>query len=125
MSKTTDYATRLVISAPDLDAENVGDLMVDIDHCALPLASALVNFFPFVMYYLTAFFSKEFGGKLTYECYNKTTGEIISRVNDLLYIKNVISKIIITIFLDSILSLIVLIILFSIHKTMTFILKWQ
>ena len=79
MSKTTDYATRLVISAPDLDAENVGDLMVDIDHCALPLASALVNFFPFVMYYLTAFFSKEFGGKLTYECYNKTTGEIESR----------------------------------------------
>lgn len=60
---------------------------------------------------------------LPYSYYkNKTTGEIISRVNDLLYIKNVISKIIITIFLDSILSLIVLIILFSIHKTMTFIL---
>lgn len=60
---------------------------------------------------------------LPYSYYkNKTTGEIISRVNDLLYIKNVISKIIITIFLDAVLSIIVLIILFSINKTMTILL---
>jgi len=60
---------------------------------------------------------------LPYNYYkNKTTGEIISRVNDLFYIKNVISKIITNIFLDIILSLVALIILFSINKTMTIIL---
>lgn len=60
---------------------------------------------------------------LPYSYYkNKTTGEIISRVNDLLYIKNVISKIITTIFLDIILSLVVMIILLTINKTMTIIL---
>lgn len=60
---------------------------------------------------------------LPYSYYkNKTTGEIISRVNDLLYIKNVISKLIVTIFLDFILAIIVLIILFSINTTMTLLL---
>lgn len=62
MSKTTDYAARLVISAPDLSGETVDDVMVDVDHCALPLAAALVNFYPFIMYYLTSFFTKEFSG---------------------------------------------------------------
>ena len=57
---------------------------------------------------------------LPYSYYkNKTTGEMISRVNDLFYIKNVISKIIVTIFLDIILSLSTIIILFNINKTMS------
>ena len=57
---------------------------------------------------------------LPYNYYkNKTTGEMITRINDLFYIKNVISKIIITIFLDIILALSTLIILFNINKTMT------
>ena len=57
---------------------------------------------------------------LPYSYYkNKTTGETISRINDLFYIKNVISKTITTIFLDIILSLVVLIVLFNINKTMT------
>ena len=57
---------------------------------------------------------------LPYSYYkNKTTGETISRINDLFYIKNVISKTITTIFLDIILSLVVLIVLFQINKTMT------
>ena len=60
---------------------------------------------------------------LPYSYYkNKTTGETISRINDLLYIKNVVSKTITTIFLDIVLSLIVLIVLFTINKTMTIIL---
>ena len=60
---------------------------------------------------------------LPYSYYkNKTTGEIISRVHDLFYIKNVISKIIITLFLDIILSIVVLVILFSINTSMTIIL---
>ena len=57
---------------------------------------------------------------LPYSYYkNKTTGEMISRINDLFYIKNVISKIIITIFLDLILSISTIIILFRINKVMT------
>jgi len=57
---------------------------------------------------------------LPYSYYkNKTTGEMISRINDLFYIKNVISKIIVTIFLDIILALSTLIILFNINKTMS------
>jgi len=60
---------------------------------------------------------------LPYSYYkNKTTGEMISRVNDLLYIKNVVSQIITTIFLDIILAFIVLVVLFSINKTMTLLL---
>ena len=59
---------------------------------------------------------------LPYSYYkNKTTGETIARINDLLYIKNVVSKTITTIFLDIILSLVVLIALFTINKTMTLI----
>lgn len=57
---------------------------------------------------------------LPYSYYkNKTTGEMISRINDLFYIKNVISKIIITIFLDTILSIFTLIVLFNISKFMS------
>ena len=57
---------------------------------------------------------------LPYSYYkNKTTGEMISRINDLFYIKNVISKIIVTIFLDIVLSLVTIIILFNINKTMS------
>lgn len=60
---------------------------------------------------------------LPYSYYkNKPTGEVISRINDLFYIKNVVSKIIVTIFLDSILSLVTLIILFTINKEMTYLL---
>ena len=57
---------------------------------------------------------------LPYSYYkNKTTGEMISRINDLFYIKNVISKIIVTIFLDIVLSLVTFIILLNINKTMS------
>ena len=57
---------------------------------------------------------------LPYSYYkNKTTGEVVSRVNDLLYIKNTISKIITTISIDMFLSFIVLMILFYINKIMT------
>ncbi|MCI6847354.1 MAG: peptidase domain-containing ABC transporter [Erysipelotrichaceae bacterium] len=57
---------------------------------------------------------------LPYSYYkNRTTGEIITRVNDLFYVKNAISKIIVNIFLDIFLVISAFIILFSINKTMT------
>ena len=56
---------------------------------------------------------------LPYSYYkNKTTGEIISRINDLVYIKNILSKIILTVFLDFIISLVCGLILLKINKTM-------
>ena len=58
---------------------------------------------------------------LPYNYYkNKTTGEVIARINDLFYLKNIITKIIITIFLDLILAIFILYILFKINLTMTY-----
>ena len=61
-SKTTDYGTRLVITAPNLRVESLDDMMVDIKHSAVPLASALVNFKGYVIFYIKRFFDNEFGG---------------------------------------------------------------
>lgn len=53
---------------------------------------------------------------------NKTTGDMISRVNDLFYIKNYISKFIIAIFLDTLVFITCLIILFKINYIMSIML---
>ena len=56
---------------------------------------------------------------LPYSYYrNKTTGEVISRFNDLSKIKEVVSKIMLTLFVDLMLSIISLIFLFNINKTL-------
>ena len=61
-AKTTDYGTRLVLTAPDLKVETLDDMMVDIQHSAVPLASALVNFKGYIIFYIRRFFDNEFGG---------------------------------------------------------------
>ncbi len=53
---------------------------------------------------------------------NRTTGEIIARMNDITTIRELISKLLITIFLDTNLTLFVLIILFCLNHTLTLIL---
>lgn len=56
---------------------------------------------------------------LPYNYYkNKTTGEVIARINDLSCVKNLISKIIITVLLDFILAMVSLIILYVISVKM-------
>lgn len=62
MSKTTDYGTRLILSAPELKVETLDDMMADLDYSALPLSSACVNFMPFVIFNMKRFFENEFGG---------------------------------------------------------------
>jgi len=62
MSKTSDYSSRLVVSETNLNVESVDDLMVDNRHCALPLASAIANLFPYILFYCRRFFENEFGG---------------------------------------------------------------
>lgn len=64
-SKTTDAGSRLVLSAPNLNVESIDDLMVDMQHCALPLASAVTNFKPFVIFNVKRFFDNELGGTNT------------------------------------------------------------
>lgn len=71
MSKTTDYASRLVLSAPELKVERLEDIDADLDYSALPLASALVNFLPFVVYNVRRFFENEFSGDTAYPYVNE------------------------------------------------------
>ena len=60
LSKTTDYSSRLVLSAPNLKVEHIEDMMTDVDHTAIPLSSVVVNFFPYIMFYIRRFFENEF-----------------------------------------------------------------
>jgi uncharacterized protein YsxB (DUF464 family) len=82
MSKTTDDGSRLVISAPSIKAENIENLMVDTDHCALPLSSALVNFKPFIIFNVKRFFENEFSNNPTHTLKNdKGELEIVEVLN--------------------------------------------
>lgn len=80
MSKTTDYGSRLVISAPNMKVEALDDVMVDIKHAAVPLASLLANFLPFVIFHTKRFFDQEFSlGFPIYDSKSKTTTYINSK----------------------------------------------
>lgn len=60
---------------------------------------------------------------LPYNFYvNKRVSEILSRINDLSYLKNFISKIIITMFLDSLMFVVSFIIIYSINKSILLLL---
>lgn len=64
MNKTTDYASRLVISAPNIDYSRPEDMVVNLDYSAVPLSSLCVNFFPFILFYMRRFFQNEFSSGL-------------------------------------------------------------
>ena len=66
MSKTTDYAVRLVLSASNINVNSQEDLMVDMDYSALPLSACCVLAYPFMIHNLRSFFDREFAGKTTY-----------------------------------------------------------
>lgn len=70
LSKSADQGSRLVISAPDINSENIESLMVDTEHCALPLSSALVNFKPFIIFNVKRFFENEFSNNPTHTMKN-------------------------------------------------------
>ena len=76
MSKTTDYASRLVLSAPELKVESLDDVGADLDYSVLPLASACVNFLPFVIYNVRRFFENEFSGDAVVP-YNAGDGKVL------------------------------------------------
>lgn len=62
LNKTTDYAARLVLSAPELKVEKMEDMLVDLDHSAVPLAAVCTAFMPFIQFQIRRFFENEFSG---------------------------------------------------------------
>lgn len=76
MSKTTDYSARLVLSAPNLREEEVGDLMVNTDQTAIPLAAVCTNLFPYIIFWVRRFFENEFSGSALYPYMDKKTREL-------------------------------------------------
>lgn len=65
-SKTSNFSSRLVISAVDLKEERPEDLEVDFDKTAVPLYAAMTEFRDFVMYHVRTFFENEFMGAENY-----------------------------------------------------------
>lgn len=59
LSKTTDYSSRLVLSAPNLKVETLDEIL-DTEHAMIPLASLLTNFYPFVMFHIRRIFEDLF-----------------------------------------------------------------
>lgn len=76
MSKTSDNSVRLVLSAPNINVENIHELMVNMDYSAIPLSASLVLAYPFIIYNLRQWFNNEFGGKTTYDILNTKTNKI-------------------------------------------------
>ena len=71
MTKTANFSSRLVISAPELKVERPEDMMVNFDKSAIPLSAALAEFRDFVMFHTKRFFENEFGGIETYPVLDK------------------------------------------------------
>lgn len=74
MSKTTDYSSRLVLSAPELKVENLDDIEADLDYSVVPLASACVNFLPLMIYNVRRIFENEFSGDAVIPYVSKKNG---------------------------------------------------
>ena len=75
MSYTSDYSSRLVLTAPELKVDSVSELMVSLDKSAIPLSAAVADFFPFVLFHMRKFFENEFLNTQKYEIIT-SSGEI-------------------------------------------------
>lgn len=56
---TSDYSSRLVVSAPELKVETIDDMMADINKSAVPLAACAADFFPYMIFHMRKFFENE------------------------------------------------------------------
>lgn len=66
MSKTSNYASRLVITAPELKTENPNKMKVDLNTSAIPMSACIAAFRDFVIFQTRRFFDNEFSGTQTY-----------------------------------------------------------
>lgn len=71
MSKTANFSSRLVISAPELKVDRPEDLYVNYDKSAIPLYAVITQFRDFVMYHTRLFFENEFRGSNLYPVVDK------------------------------------------------------
>lgn len=71
LSKTSNFSSRLVISAPELKVEKPEDMEVDFDYTSIPLYAAISEFRDFVMFQVRRFFENEFLGAQTYPVIDK------------------------------------------------------
>jgi hypothetical protein len=62
MGKSIDYASRMVISTPKIQAKNSHDMEVDFSHSAVPLSMVLECFAPFIVYGLKKFVNDKIAG---------------------------------------------------------------
>jgi hypothetical protein len=62
MGKAIDYASRMVISTPRIQARNSREMEVSFSHSAVPLAMALECFAPFIVYGLKKFVNQKVSG---------------------------------------------------------------
>jgi DNA-directed RNA polymerase beta' subunit len=63
LSKTSNFTSRLVISAPELKVERPEDMMVTFEKSAVPISACMADFRDFVIYHTKKFFKIEFQGK--------------------------------------------------------------
>ena len=75
MSKTSNYASRLVITAPELKAEKPDGMRVDLETSAIPMSACIAAFRDFVIFQTRRFFDNEFNGIQTYPVINSKTGK--------------------------------------------------
>lgn len=98
IGKTTDFAARLVASAPDYNVQNSSDAEVDFTHVAVPLYVALKTFLPFIAHEIRQFFRNYIGANKFIYVYDKTTKkreryEIDPNYLEMLSIKNLQKRI--------------------------------
>jgi len=82
MSKTADYAARLVISAPELKVNSPKDMIANFDKSAVPLSAVIACFEPFVQYHIKRFFETEFIGTEQYGAIDSTGKTVYKTIKD-------------------------------------------
>ena len=75
-SKTTDYSSRLVISSANLKAEYTDDIKINVDRSGIPLAVAITNYKPFMLFNIKNFFLNEFNVLTNYPVMDVETKKI-------------------------------------------------
>ena len=76
LSKTTDYSSRLVLTAPNLSVEYADDIACDLDYCMIPLSTAITIFKPFVLFHVKRFFENLFNEASLFPYNNEKTNKI-------------------------------------------------
>lgn len=79
LSKTVDYTSRLVMSAPDLNVESPDKLLTTLDSATVPLPSLCANIKPFLLFWLRNRFNQIFSG--TGVMLNRNDDNTISRMH--------------------------------------------